>query len=459
MKLTDYIQSIKHKKLAVIGIGISNRPLIEYLLESGCSVTACDKATREKLGDAAADFEKKGAKLRLGDDYLKDLNADIIFRTPGMRPDLPELQAAVSKGAVLTSEMEVFFEVCPCRIIAVTGSEGKTTTVSIITRLLEAEGYTVHLGGNIGTPLLVRSDAMKESDLVVLELSSYQLMTMRKSPWVAAVTNMTPNHQDVHRGMEEYIDAKRNILRYQRTEDITVLNTDNAITRGFIDLARGEIRLFSHLGRVDNGFFLEDDVVFEAYQGKITPVMPVKDISLPGIHNADNFMTAFAAVRGLVAHETMRRIAKEFPGVEHRCELVRTLRGVRYYNDSIATSQTPTIAGLRAFGQRVILLAGGNEKGVPYDEIGPVIVDKVKTLVLVGPTSTKIRQAVLEAPNYQSSPEIIEKDDFREAVLTAHNAASEGDIIFFSPASTSFDRFKNFEERGNTFKEIINGLA
>ncbi len=459
MTLSEYINTLRGKKIAVLGIGISNKPLIQMLLERGCDVTACDKATRDRLGETADHLERAGARLRLGEEYLKGLEADVIFRTPGLRPDLPELLEAVSKGAVLTSEMEAFFDVCPCPIIAVTGSEGKTTTATIIARLLEAEGRTVHLGGNIGTPLLTRADSMTRDDLVVLELSSFQLMTMKKSPAVAVVTNMTPNHLDVHRDMAEYIDAKRNILRYQNPGDTAVLNADNEITQGFADIARGGLLFFSHAGPVKDGVYLDAGVIYDARGGEAEPVMNAGDIFLRGLHNTDNFMAAFAAVRGLARHETMRRVAMEFRGVAHRCEFVRTLKGVTYYNDSIATSQTPTIAGLRAFDKKVILIAGGKDKGVPYDEIGPVIVEKVKTLVLTGPTSEQIRRAVLSAPAYRGSPDIIIKDDFREAVLAAHAAAEEGDIVFFSPASTSFDRFRNFEERGNTFKEIVNSLA
>jgi UDP-N-acetylmuramoylalanine--D-glutamate ligase len=458
LKLSEYVSNLKHKRIAVIGIGVSNTPLIELLLAGGCEVTACDKSERAKLGESAAALEQKGAKLRLGEDYLTGLDADVIFRTPGMRPDLPELTAAVKRGAVLTSEMEVFFDVCPCRIIAVTGSEGKTTTTTIIARLLEAEGRTVHMGGNIGTPLLTRADKMRENDFAVVELSSFQLMTMRKSPWVAVVTNFTPNHLDVHRDMAEYAEAKRNIVLYQRPADIAVINLDNAATRGFAETAKGEVRFFSRKDRLENGVFLDGNTIYEAVGGSTEPIMDAADILLPGLHNVENFMAAFAATRGLVSHETCRRVAGEFGGVEHRCELVRTLRGVRYYNDSIATSQTPTIAGLRAFDKKVILIAGGKDKGVPYDEIGPVIVEHVKTLVLTGLTAEKIKAAILDAPNYQGSPEIIEKLDFREAILAAHDAAADGDIVFLSPASTSFDKFKNFEERGNTYKDIVNGL-
>jgi len=458
LKLSDYIASVKNKKIAVVGIGVSNTPLIELLLDSGCAVTACDRAERAVLGDIADRLEKKGARLHLGPDYLKGLDAELIFRTPGMHPDQPGLSEAVARGAVLTSEMEVFFDVCPCRIIAVTGSDGKTTTATIISKLLAAEGYTVHLGGNIGTPLLIGADGMKESDLAVLELSSFQLMTMKKSPWTAVVTNLTPNHLDMHRDMAEYVEAKRNILCYQSASDVLVLNMDDETTRSFADTAAGEVRYFSRLRRVANGVFLEGETIYEATRGKTEPVLDTYQILLPGIHNVENYMAAIAAVRGLVGRDTCAGVAGTFTGVAHRIELVRTLRGVRYYNDSIASSPTRTIAGLHAFDRKVILIAGGKDKGVPYDDMGPEIVEHVKTLVLTGPTGVKIKSAVQNAAGFKGSPEIIEKEDFREAVLAACAAAEDGDVVLLSPASTSFDRFKNFEERGNTYKEIVLGL-
>ncbi len=458
MTLSEYIAGIKNKKIAVIGIGISNTPLIELLLTAGCDVTACDKTELGALGEAADRLEKKGAKLRLGADYLQALDADVIFRTPGMRPDLPELTEAIARGAELTSEMEVFFEVCPCRIIAVTGSDGKTTTTTIISRLLREDGYTVHIGGNIGTPLLCQAETMKADDIAVLELSSFQLLTMKKSPWIAVVTNLTPNHLDMHRDMEEYVEAKRNILRFQSASDIAVLNLDSDITRAFAETAQGEVRLFSRKSRVENGLFLESGTIFESMDGKIVPVMEASEIFLSGVHNIENYMAAFGAVRGLVSYETYRRVARELTGVEHRIELVRTFRGVKYYNDSIASGPTRTTAGLRSFDKKVILIAGGKDKGIAYDALGPEIVAHVKTLVLTGMTADKIRAAVLQAPDYRGTPVIIIKDDFKEAVLTAHKAAEDGDIVILSPASTAYDKFKNFEVRGNTYKAIINGL-
>ncbi len=458
MKLEDFVRSIKDKKIAVIGIGVSNTPLIELLLDGGCDVTACDRSERARLGGLAARLEKRGAKLRLGEDYLKALRADLIFRTPGLRPDLPELTEAVKNGAVLTSEMEVFFDVCPSKIIAVTGSDGKTTTTSIIAELLREAGHTVYVGGNIGTPLLDQAGDMSPDDFVVLELSSFQLMTMKKSPPVAVVTNLTPNHLDMHLDMAEYVEAKRNILHQQVPSNTAVLNFDNDITRGFADDARGNVIFFSLKSRVENGVFLDGETIYTAFGGVAEPLMDTSRIFLPGVHNVENYMAAFAAVRGLVDRDACIKVAETFRGVAHRIELVRTLGGVRYYNDSIASSPTRTTAGLRSFKQKVILIAGGKDKGVPFDALGPEAVAHVKTLVLTGLTAGKIRAAVENAPGYAGSPEIIEKEDFTEAVLAAHKAAESGDIVLLSPACTSFDRFKNFEERGNTFKEIVNGL-
>ena len=458
MKLAEYVHSIRNKKIAVIGIGVSNTPLIELLLDGGCDVTACDKSERARLGGLAARLEEQGATLKLGADYLSALDADIIFRTPGMRPDLQELKEAISKGAVLTSEMEVFFDVCPCRMIAVTGSDGKTTTTSIITELLRESGYTVHVGGNIGTPLLNQADDMAPDDFAVLELSSFQLMTMKRSPSVAVVTNLTPNHLDMHLDMTEYVESKRNILRYQTAGDTAVLNFDNGITHSFADTAKANVLFFSLKDCVPDGVFLDGDMIYTASGGSAEPLIETSRIFLPGIHNVENYMAAFTATRGLVDRDTCIKVAETFKGVAHRIELVRTLGGVRYYNDSIASSPTRTIAGLRSFKQKVILIAGGKDKGVPFDALGPEVIEHVKTLVVTGLTSGKIRDAVINAPGYTGSPQILEIEDFAEAVLAAHQAAESGDIVLLSPACTSFDRFKNFEERGNTFKQIVNGL-
>lgn len=463
VKFEEYLSSLRNKTVAVIGIGVSNRPLIELLLSRGVAVTACDKKDRATLGAPAEELVGKGCRLRLGPDYLKDLTEDVIFRTPGMRPDLPELNAAVERGSTLTSEMEVFFEVCPCPILAVTGSDGKTTTTTIIAELLRAAGKTVHLGGNIGHPLLSETGGMKAEDIAVLELSSFQLMTMTRSPHIAVVTNLAPNHLDVHKDYAEYISAKENIFTHQSASDIAVFNADNEVTRSFVGRQRGALRTFSRRETVERGAYLAPDdagegqAIWMSNENGRRQVLPLAEIKLPGIHNVENYMAAIAAVDRLVPDKIIRDFAKNFGGVEHRIELVRELDGVRYYNDSIASSPSRTIAGLNAFPEKVILIAGGKDKGISYDSLGPVVNEHVKLLILCGATAGVIRASVEQAENY-GGLEIADAEDYHQAVSLARSRAKEGDVIILSPASTSFDRFANFMERGRVFKEIVNSL-
>jgi UDP-N-acetylmuramoylalanine--D-glutamate ligase len=457
--LCEYIEGLKNKRIAVCGIGISNTPLIEMLLDAGCHVTARDKRERVALTGLADRIESRGAKLIFGADYLKNLDEDVIFRTPGIMPWVPEIADAVSRGAVLTSEMEAFFEVCPCKIFAVTGSDGKTTTTSVIAALLKAEGYTVHVGGNIGTPLLTRADEISETDFAVLELSSFQLMTMKRSPAVAVVTNLSPNHLDIHSDLDEYTNAKRAIFDYQDETGRLVLNYDNGVTRGFADSAHGEVIFFSRKNRPSKSLYFESDAIIDTVDGKRKSILDTRDIFIPGDHNIENFMAAAAATRGYVSPDTLRRTAKEFRGVAHRIEFVRERDGVRFYNDSIASSPSRTSAGLRSFDRKVILIAGGKDKGVPFDELGPEIIEHVKTLVLTGLTAERIRDAVVCCDKYCGEPPIVIEPDFEKAVETAADAATAGDVVILSPACTSFDRFKNFEERGNVFKDIVNKLT
>ena len=457
MNFEEYLHTWHNKTVAVIGIGVSNRPLIELLLDRGVAVTACDRQERAALGPYADILEEKGARLRLGPDYLEGLREDVIFRTPGMRPDLPQLTAAVARGSVLTSEMEVFFQVCPCPKIAVTGSDGKTTTTTIIAELLKRAGKTVHLGGNIGHPLLAETGSMKPDDVAVLELSSFQLMTMTRSPHIAVVTNLAPNHLDVHKDFQEYINAKENIFTHQTAEDIAVFNADNPYTLEEASRAVGRARMFSRQKELEDGVFLRGDAIIAQHDGAERQVMTTADIKLPGVHNIENYMAAIAAVDGLVPDEVIRDFAREFGGVEHRIELIRTRKGVRWYNDSIASSPSRTIAGLNSFREKVILIAGGKDKGISYESLGPVINDRVKLLILCGATAGVIRQSTEQAPNYEGL-EIVDVADYHEAVALANSRAREGDVVLLSPASTSFDRFANFMERGRVFKDIVNSL-
>lgn len=457
MTLQEYIASLRGRTVAVIGIGVSNTPLLRLLLREGIAVTACDRSDRAKLGALAEELEAAGAVLRLGDGYLQDLDQDVIFRTPGLRPDVPELEAARARGSVITSEMEVFFQVCPCPIIAVTGSDGKTTTTTIIAELLRAAGHTVHVGGNIGHPLLAEAGSIRPTDWAVLELSSFQLMTMTRSPHIAVLTNLAPNHLDVHKSMEEYVWAKENIFRHQQPGDIAVFNLDNAITRELSAHAPGRALYFSRQAEPENGVFLRGDAVISRRDGRERQIMTTGDIRLPGVHNVENYMAAIAAVDSLVPDDVIRTFARTFNGVEHRIELVRTWRGVRFYNDSIASSPSRTIAGLRSFKEKVILIAGGYDKHIPFDVLGPEVVEHVKLLILCGATADKIRAAVEQAPGYRPGhPEILDVTPFQRAVETARDRAVPGDVVTLSPACAAFDQFKNFMERGKTFKSIVN---
>ena len=458
MKFQKYLDSLKGKRVAVIGAGISNTPLIEALFAAEIDTTICDRQTHDEICDAISRFVGLASQIKLGNDYLKDLEADVIFRTPGLMPWSGALREAASRGSMLTSEMEVFFDVCPCKIIAVTGSDGKTTTKSIIAELLRKEGRNVHIGGNIGAPLLCKADEMHPDDIAVVELSSFQLITMKKSPDVAVVTNISPNHLDVHRDVDEYIEAKRNIYIYQNSECRTVLNHDNEVTRGFAGNAVGEVLFFSRREKVRDGVYIDNGRIYESINGQSEIIVTADDILLPGVHNAENYMAAFSAVRGLAGRAAMVETARSFCGVPHRIELVGEFRGARYYNDSIASSPSRTIAGLLAFDRKVILIAGGKDKGIGFDELGAEIIRRVKTLVLTGLTAEKIRSAVVNASEFTGTPEIIICDEFRDAVLTAMKSAGSGDIVLLSPACTSFDRFRNFEERGNTFREIVREL-
>lgn len=458
MTLQDYFAGLKGKSVAVIGIGVSNTPLIKMLLRAGISVTARDKSSREELGDRAEELESLGAVLRLGPDYLSDLTQDVIFRTPGMRPDVPELLQAQERGSILTSEMEVFFQVCPCHTVGVTGSDGKTTTTTIIASLLERAGYTTYVGGNIGKPLLPDVDGMEAGDWAVLELSSFQLMTMDRSPEIAVVTNLAPNHLDVHKSMEEYTAAKENIFTHQSPQEKVVLNYDNEITRGFAALAPGQVVPFRRREPLDYGVYEREGAIWVTNAQGSRLLLPREGILLPGEHNVENYMAAIAAVDGLVPDQVIREFARDFGGVEHRIELVRTLDGVRYYNDSIASSPSRTIAGLRSFREKVILIAGGYDKHIPFDVLGPEVVERVKHLILTGATAEKIARAVRDCPQYRGQPPISLYEGFEEAVLAAHSMAQPGDVVILSPACASFDRFKNFAQRGEAFKNIIHQL-
>ena len=450
--LESYFTGLRGKRIAVLGLGVSNRPLVRLLLRYGCTVTGCDKTAREKLDAEVLELEKLGCKLQTGEDYLQNLNADLVFRTPGMHPSNPALEAVRLSGGDVTSEMDVFFALCPCKILAVTGSDGKTTTSTLIAEILKRAGKTVWLGGNIGTPLLSRIDEIQPSHMAVVELSSFQLMDMTHSPHVAVMTNLSPNHLDVHKDMDEYVQAKTNIFCFQTPEDVLIVNGDDPITSAFRSV--GKTFAFSRKG--ENGRVVLDGNWIRR-DGE--PVLDTREILIPGVHNVENYMAAIAAVIGLAEDDTIRSVAREFGGVEHRIELVRIKDGVRFYNDSIASSPSRTVAGLQSFSEQVLLIAGGYDKGISYDDLGPVICEHVKKLYLNGATADQICRAVKNAPAYApGKPEIICCENLDAAISRSVADAKPGDVVLLSPASAAFDQFQNFAVRGAYFKKRIKEL-
>ena len=452
----EFKDFIKDKKVGVVGIGVSNIPLINFLVELGAKVTAFDIKTEEKLGSVAEDFKKKGVNLSLGEGYLDNLTGfDVVFKTPSMRIDCDALIKVKNEGTYITSEMEEFVRYCKGKIYGVTGSDGKTTTTTIISKLLMEEGYKTWVGGNIGTPLFAQIEDIKREDMVVLELSSFQLMTMDLPIDVAICTNLAPNHLDMHKDMQEYIDAKKNVFLYGEESSVLVVNRENEITYSFEKEAKGEVREFSSKRVLEHGAYYKDGTLY--LEG--IEVVKRKDIVLKGMHNVENYLAAFIATKDDVSIKSMKKVCETFGGVEHRCELVRELNGVKYYNDSIASSPTRTLAGLKAFDEKVILIVGGYDKHIPFKPLAEEGYPFIKKLILLGATKEKIKEVFRNLKAEKGiEVEIIEVNSFEDAVNKAKEIAVEGDIVTLSPACASFDMFPNFMERGNKFKELVNNL-
>lgn len=460
-KIENFFNDLKTKKVAFIGTGVSHNDLIRLFLKKGISVTILDRKTKDKFEDLYNEFSSLGADFILGDEYLDSLNKfDVVFRTPGMYFNNPALTKAREDGVVVTSEMEVFFDLCPCKIYAVTGSDGKTTTTTLISEMLSESGFTVYKGGNIGKALLPVIENISENDRAVVELSSFQLISMRESPDVAVITNIAPNHLDVHGTMEEYIESKVNIIAHQTAFSRTVLNLDNEITNGLSSKVRGKLVKFSRHSVPERGAYLnENNVLCYKENGEVTEVVKAEDIRIPGMHNVENYLTAISAVWGEVKPETIVKVAKNFGGVEHRIEFVRELDGVKWYNDSIATSPTRVLAGLNSFNQKLIVIAGGYDKKIPFEPMAETVNEKVKALILMGLTAPKIEKAITEAANYNpENIKIYHADSMENAVEIAKEISTNGDIVTLSPACASFDLYPNFEVRGNHYKRLVEAL-
>lgn len=474
MKTATLIKNrIKNAKIAVLGFGISNIPLVELLLKCGNEITVHDKNDFEKLDARAVGFASQGVKFVTGDSYLDEINADIIFRSPGIRPDCHGISYAVERGAELISEMELFMELTPATLLAITGSDGKTTTTTIAYKLLEKEfegsDRNIYVGGNIGTPLLSKVGEMTERDICVLELSSFQLFTMKKSPQRAVITNLSPNHLDWHKDMNEYVEAKKNIYKHECTHLTT--NFDNEACLNILNDCPCDVTLFSSKVNVErmttkipnlkSAFTLECGLIWELMSKDHHlkerlynhSILSTANILLPGIHNIENYMAAISLTNGLVSNETIRYVASIFKGVEHRLEFVRELDGVKYYNSSIDSSPSRTAAALSALDVKPIIICGGYDKNIPFEPLAKALDDRAKAVILTGATAEKIHE-VLRVENCKI--DIYLEKDFSKAVQLSKHIAKEGDTVLLSPACASFDAFKNFMERGNKFKEIVN---
>lgn len=460
-KLIEFNNYIKNKKVAIIGLGVSNLPLIDYLYKLGSEITLFNNKPIEQLDKNIIDkiYEYK-LKFSFGENYLNKLvGFDVIFRSPSCRPDTPQIEEEVKRGALLTSEIELVLEMCPGTTIGVTGSDGKTTTTSLIYEILKENNYKCYLGGNIGIPLFTKLGEMKPEDFVVLELSSFQLMTMKVSPQVAVITNVTPNHLDIHKSYDEYKEAKANIFRNQNENDLLVLNYDNDITRNFAREAIGDMVYFSSKEKLENGIIVDGETIKDCENGLRRHILNIKSTKLRGIHNAENMCAAIAATKRFVPPEVQAKAISNFSGVEHRLEFIKEIKGAKWYNDSIASSPTRTIAGLKSFDENIVLIAGGYDKHLDYTPIAKPIVENVGALILLGQTANKIYSAVTYELKFSSKELPIYKvNTLEEAVEKANEISKKGDVVLFSPASASFDMFKNFAERGNKFKQIVNKL-
>ena len=458
-KLEDFEKKLKSQKVAVIGLGVSNIPLIEYLHQKQADVTVFDDREEEKLDKNVMNKVKEyGFKYYLGKGNLENLKGfDLIFRSPSCLPTKPELVAEKARGAIVTTEIEQLMKMAQCKIIGITGSDGKTTTTTLTYEILKNAGYTVHLGGNIGIPLFTKLNEIKPEDIIVLELSSFQLMGMEVSPEISAITNITPNHLNIHKDYQEYIDAKKNIFKNQNEEGILVLNADNELTSSCKDEANGKVIMFSSKQKLENGFIVDNGIIKECEDGIRRHIIDTKDLKLKGAHNFQNACTALALTKGLVDTDNAVETIKEFSGVHHRLELVRTIDGVEWYNDSASTSPTRGISALKAFTDKeIVLIAGGADKNLDYTPIGKPIVEKVKYLILIGQTATKIYDAVKKELEIQNKElDIHMCETFKQSLDLAKRVAKPGQIVLFSPASTSFDMFKDMYDRGNKFKEEV----
>jgi len=449
------------QRVTIFGLGREGLALARFLILQGAEVTVTDIKKEELLKSEMADLAGLPIKYHLGGHPEDVLSADVFFVSPGVPQGIPIPMEARRRGIALSSETRLFFSLCPAPIIGITGSSGKTTTTSLVGEIMEADGRRTFVGGNIGSPLIDLVDRIGPQDAVVMELSSFQLEVLDHSPHIAAVLNLSPNHLDRHESMDDYVSAKSNIVRFQTEQDYAILNADQGLTSGLSEICEGQTVLFSRQGRVDLGAFLDGEHVTLRWEGEDERICTVSEIRLLGLHNVENVLAA-CAISAAAGAQTgaVRRAVTSFQGVEHRLELVKEIDGVRYYDDSIATSPQRTMAALNSFPDPVILLAGGREKHLPLESLAEAILQKAKALVLFGEAASLLEQAVADKRSQHADARlrVNRASDLAQAVRTAARIAEPGDVVLLSPACTSFDMYRDFAERGEHFKSLVRGL-
>lgn len=450
------------QKFSIIGLGREGMALARFLAQRGATVTVSDLKTREELAEKVERLSGLPIHFELASHPPRLLDADLIYVSPGVPQDIPLLVEARKRGIPISSETGLFFSLCPAPIIGITGSSGKTTTVTLVGQIVERAGREIWVGGNIGSPLIEFVEEIKPEAMVVTELSSFQLENLDQSPYIACILNIAPNHLDRHKTMEAYRAAKLNILRYQGKEDYAILNRDDPGTHTLLPECRGRTLLFSRLEEIERGAFIQEGRIVVRWEGQEEEVCERGDIRLLGDHNLENVLAACAISTAAGAPiEAMAEVCTTFTGVEHRLELVREVAGISYYNDSIATSPERAIAALCSFDQPIVLLAGGRGKGLSYEELARLIVEKVRYLILFGEEARAIEEAVREAQEKAGglkSPFIKGVHDLEEAVNLAAQVGQRGDVVLLSPACTSFDLYRDFAERGEHFKDLVRKL-
>jgi UDP-N-acetylmuramoylalanine--D-glutamate ligase len=450
------------KNSAVVGLGLEGLSSAKYLAEHGALVSARDQMTEKELpNEEIKELKRLGVEIELGKNYLEGLEKfDWIVRTPFIRPDLPEFVKAVESGVRLTSQTRIFFELCPANIVGVTGTKGKGTTSTLIKLMLEKAGKRAFLGGNIGEPPLSFLDETKVGDWVVLELSSFQLIDLEISPKIGVVLMTTSEHLDWHTDTSEYHQAKYNLVKFQTPTDFAVINSDYPVSRSFAKETKAKKVWFSLSEESDPGVFLKEGKLWRWFHGKYEEIIQAKDVRIPGRHNLENAAAAAAAVSILgVSTTVIRQTLEEFPGLEHRLELVREWKGKAFYNDTFSTTPETAIAAVRAFEQPMTIILGGSSKNSDFTELGQELVKNknLVNIVLIGQTANEIEKTIKKAGK-PAAKMLHASGTFREIVKLATQITPKGGIVLLSPACASFDMFKNYKERGKQFKEIVNSF-